>query len=54
MLIAISVFCFIHPAKYLGSRGGLSKAERAEGGVQLVENDALEVGDGRRHRRERK
>ncbi|CAO2658737.1 Nn.00g064600.m01.CDS01 [Neocucurbitaria sp. VM-36] len=37
MLPAISVFCFIHPAKYLGSKGGLDKVERADGGILLAE-----------------
>lgn len=31
MLPAISVFCVVHPARYLGSNGGLEKIERAEG-----------------------
>jgi len=45
MLPAISVFCVVHPAKYLGSKGGLEKVSE-EGGAELVET-------GRRHRRRR-
>ena len=49
MLPAIAVFCFIHPAKYLGRRGGLNKVERLEdGGAEL-----LEGGNKRRSRRSR-
>lgn len=41
MLPAISVFCFVHPAKYLGSKGGLNKIERVEErGVELLEADS--------------
>jgi hypothetical protein len=38
MLPAISVFCFVHPAKYLGSKGGLGKVERLEEGTELRDN----------------
>jgi hypothetical protein len=39
MLPAISVFCFCHPAKYLGKHGGLTKGEAAvEGGQELVQS----------------
>jgi hypothetical protein len=45
MLPAISVFCVVHPAKYLGSKGGLEKIEGSEeGGAELLQT-------GRRHRR---
>ncbi|KAF2266624.1 RTA1 like protein [Lojkania enalia] len=38
MLPAIAIFCFIHPAKYLGSDGGLGKQTRVEEGeIELVE-----------------
>ncbi|KAF2740860.1 RTM1-like protein [Polyplosphaeria fusca] len=37
MLPAISVFCFVHPAKYLGSDGGLGKGSVVEeGGTELT------------------
>ncbi|KAF2742563.1 RTA1-domain-containing protein [Sporormia fimetaria CBS 119925] len=38
MLPAIAVFCYVHPAKYLGSKGGLGKeAMIEESGVLMVE-----------------
>lgn len=40
MLPAIAVFCFVHPAKYLGRGGGLGMTERAEG-TELRDNDVF-------------
>ncbi|KAF2178137.1 RTA1 like protein [Zopfia rhizophila CBS 207.26] len=39
MLPAISVFCLIHPAKYLGSKGGVDNGKRIEGETELLESD---------------
>lgn len=40
MLPAIAVFCFVHPAKYLGNNGGLVKQPRIEEGeTELVEGN---------------
>ncbi|KAF2273213.1 RTA1-domain-containing protein [Westerdykella ornata] len=47
MLPAISVFCIVHPAKYLGSRGGLDKPISQEEGL-------IELDDGERRRRSRR
>ncbi|OCL14872.1 RTA1 like protein [Glonium stellatum] len=35
MLPAISIFCFYHPAKYLGRTGGLGKLPNSDVGVEL-------------------
>lgn len=51
MLPAIIVFCFIHPAKYLGSKGGLGKEARlSEDATELRGSSEPER---RRHRRSR-
>ncbi|KAF2117571.1 RTA1 like protein-domain-containing protein [Lophiotrema nucula] len=49
MLPAISVFCFVHPAKYIGSHGGLGKKRTIEeGATELAESSDSRDGLGNR------
>ncbi|KAF2690796.1 RTA1-domain-containing protein [Lentithecium fluviatile CBS 122367] len=48
MVPAIAIFCFIHPAKYLGSKGRAGKLKVADSGTELESGGVI---DARRERR---